>query len=882
MIWRMLPRDLQDAIAGDLVEEYHGVVRRRGRIAAAAWFWWSALRLVVAFRWERAIHGRALPPIADEPALRLSGLETVGQDLRFAARMLRRHRAFAAAAIAALAVGVGATTAVFSVVDAVLWRALPYPQPDGVVMVLEQRPHEGRVNGPVSPADFLDWRASSRSFSSMATVTEFALNLTGRVEPQRLNALAVSPGFFEALGVPPIAGRPFRIEEEELGRSHVAILTDGLWRRAFGARPDMVGTQISLNAEPYVVVGILPSSFWWTTRPDVIVPRAFEPEERTWRGLHMFPVVARLAPGVTLERARAEMDTIGKRLAEAYPVENRYHSPQVTPIRDVLVGSMRQPLLVLLGAAVLLLLIACANVSTLMVARATTRRAEIAVRLTLGAARGRLVRQLLTESAFIAAIGGAVGVLVAFWLVAAATAIMPARMLALPGIDRIAVDVRVLVAAMAVTAATVLLFGLVPAATASAEAASDALAEAGRSGTGNRRTRRVRALLVVGELALATMLLVGAGLLIVSFQRLLDIPTGFDAEGLVTMRVTLPAAKYGRHAEVVRFYEALLDRLRATPGVSSAGLVTLPPFGGENSRGNFLIERPAVEYPFPVRARQIAVSPDYARTLHIQLRKGRFLAQTDTDGAKLVAVLNETAARRYWPQGNAVGQRISFEFDKPQWIEIVGIVSDVKSRALDVETEPEAYLSYYQPDAVGSVRAMTAMVRTPLPLSAAAPLLRAAVAALDRDQPVGPIRTMDDLVADSVAPRRLNLWLLVGFAFVALLLTAHGLYGVMAYLAVQRTREIGIRVALGATRAAVLRMMLNDAARMTIAGIGSGVVLALLLARSLASLLFGVSPTDPVIYIGVAFVLAVVAFGAVAIPSSRAAGTDPLSALREP
>ncbi|HZR24692.1 MAG TPA: ABC transporter permease [Vicinamibacterales bacterium] len=870
MIWKFLPRDLQDAIAGDLTEEYADIERRRGRVRAQLWFWSNALRLVIAFQWERRARGRPLPPIADEAPQHLSFLETLRQDVTFGVRMLRRQPSFTIVAVVALAVSIGAATAIFSVVDAVLWRALPFAHASDLVFVGEQRPREGRVNGPVSPADFLDWRASQHSFAAMGAASGFALNLTGNIEPQRLGALAVSSGFFEALGVQPAMGRVFRLDEEDPGRSHVAILSDGLWRRAFGARPDVVGTSVMLNAEPYEIVGVLPADFWWPERPDVVVPRAFGPGDRTQRATHMFPVVARLAPGVSIEQARADMDAIGRRLAEQYPDVNKFHFPQVTPGRDIFVGSMRQPLLLLMAAVGLLLLIACANVSTLLIARATARRQEIAIRQTLGAGRGRLIRQLLTESALIAAIGGVCGVLIAHWLVAAGAAVMPARLQNVPGLDRIAVDVRVLAIAVAVTAATVLLFGLIPAYTA-----------AGRSTMGPQQTRRIRAVLVVGELAFSLVLLVGAALLGVSFHRLLQVQPGFETTNLVTMRVTLPLAKYTDYAKTVRFYEAFLGAVQHTPGIASAAVVTMPPFGLQDSHSNFIIEGRTAEMPYPVRTRPLAVSPAYAETIRMRLVRGRFLTTTDVDSAPAVVVINETSARRFWPNDDPIGKRISFEFGKPYWIQIVGVVADVKSRSLDLEPESEMFVSYLQKEVVaGSVRAMTAIVRTSLPLDAAAPLLRRAVTNLDKDQPVGAIRSMDDLVADSVAATRMNLWLVVAFAAVALVLTAEGLYGVMAYLVTQRTQEIGIRIALGASRHEVVWIVLREAGAMAAAGIGLGVAGALAFSRALGSQLFGVSPTDPIVYAGVAAALAVIALIAVAVPSSRASRVNPISALR--
>ena len=881
MLRWLLPGDLADPISGDLLEEFLDQRRRRGSTRAVAWVWWQAIRVAATFRVERQTHGRPLPPVGDELRSFSHMWDSIGHDIVFALRMLRRQPGFTAVALIALALGIGATTAIFSIVDAVLWRPLPYAQPSRVVLVAEQRPREGRLNGPVSPADFLDWRAMNRSFSAMAAATDFSLNLTGDVEPQRLRALAVTTGFFDALGVEPAQGRAFAPEEEQTGRHRVAILSDGVWRAAFGARSNVVGTTVQLNAEPYTVVGVLPRGFWWTTLPDVIVPRAFEPAERTQRAVHMFPVVARLRPGVSLAQARGDMDEIGRQLAAKYPKENANHFPRVVPIREVVVGDTRQPLLALLGAVVLVLLIAAANVSTLLLARATARRKEIAIRLTLGAARRRLVAQWLTESVVLGAIGGAMGIVIASWIVSAAAQLIPAQFLGLPGLDRIGIDLRVLVAAVAGTVGASLLVGIVPASAASSDRTAVALAEAGRSTTAGTTTRRLRAALVVGELALSLMLLVGAALLIVSFRKLVDVPTGFQSQHLVTMRVTLPQAAYGEPARAVRFYDALLARIGSAPGVESTGVITMMPFGGLDGHTGFLIDRRTTEFPFPVRVRPLSVSGSYFETLRIPLLRGRYLTDRDGEDAPEVVVINESAARRYWPDSNPVGQRISLSFEPPRWIEIVGIVGDVKWRSLDREPEPEAYLSYLQQAIAGPTRAMSVVVRSTLPLAASAQLLRTAVAERDRNLPVGAIRPMDDLVAESIAPARLNLWLLAAFAVVAVVLTAEGLYGVMAYLVTQRSHEIGIRMALGASRRAVLVMLLREAGTMTAAGIALGLAGAAALSRFLATLLFGVSATDPMVYTVVALLLGFVAFAAVVVPSSRATRVDPLVALRQ-
>ena len=875
-----LPADQCEPVAGDLEEEYAARARRVGPARAAAWAWWTAVRLAGSFARERAVGRRGIPPIAEELRRRTHMWESLVQDVAFAARMLRRQPGFTAVAVLALALGIGASTAVFSVVDAVLWRPLPFSRADELAAIGEQRERDGQTMGAVAPADFVDWRGQSRAFAAMAAASDLALNLSGDGEPQRLRALAVSPGFLDALDVVPARGRVFRMEEEEPGHL-AAIVSDGLWRVRFGSDPQILGRKILLNAQPHLVVGVLPAGFWWTSNPEVLVPLTLSANQRALRTIHSLQVIARRHPGISLDQARADMDAIGRDLAQRYPRENTGHAPRVVPIRESLVGDLRDSLLLLLLAVCLVLVIACANVSTLLMARATTRRQEIAIRLALGAGRWRLVRQWLTESVVLAFIGGGAGVLIASWSVALLGRTLPARLMGLPGLDRVSVDARVLAAAIATTLATSLLFGVLPAAAAARQEPGATLNEEGRSGTTGVYAERARAALVVAEMALSIVLLVGAGLLLVSFYHLTAVATGFQVQQLVTMRVTLPGAKYGEAPRVVEFYESLLARLRALPGVDSAGAVTLLPFASGDSRSGFLIENRTARSPIPVRAHPRLVSPDYLAAMRIPLIRGRYFAERDAGGSPDVVIINETTARRFWPNEDPLGRRISFEFTQPRWLQIVGIVGDIKHQRLDAAANPEAYVPYLQPGHAGDARGMSVVVRARADAAALAPLMRAAVRALDVDQPVGPIRGMEDLVGESVAPQRLHLRLVVAFAIVALTLTAAGLYGLMAYLVAQRTHEIGIRIALGASRGSVLALMLRQAGAMTLAGIVFGVFGALGLTRGLTTLLFGVSAADPVVYVAVSALLAAVAFMAVAVPALRATRVDPLKALRQ-
>jgi putative ABC transport system permease protein len=875
---RFVPGDLRDPIAGDLHEEYLAMRDRRGRRRADAWLWWQSLRLAMTFRWESAAHGRPLPPIGDELRGFGSMWDGFRQDIGFGVRMLRRQPGFTAVALLALALGIGANTAIFSIVDAVLWRPLPYPSSNDVISIGEQRPRESRVHGPVAPADFYDWRSENHAFSAMAAIEAGPVNISGDGEPERARSVTVTAGFLDVLGIRPVLGRDFTRDEETAGRRRVALLSDGFWRRRFGAAPSVVGRTISVNDEPCDVLGVLPETFWWPTMPDVVLIYAARAEAPS-RAQHSMDVIARLRPDVTFAQARSEMDLLGRRLSDQYPQTNAAHGPHLYTLQQSLVGDVRPALLVLLGAVALVLLIACVNVAMLLLAKATGRGREIAVRLALGAGRTRLVRQLLTESVLLAVAGGVAGVLVAAWAISLFRALAPASFTALPGVAGVAVDARVLVVAMAVSAATGLLFGVIPALTASDQKLTSALQEEGRGGSAGARSARVRGALLVAELALSLVLLVGAGLLMVSFKHVLDVSPGFEPQHIVVAPMDRQS---GTFPEVTVFYQTLLERVRSLPDVDAAALATPLPFIGDDGRTGFRIEGRTGQSPFPVRARPRFISPGYFATLGIPLVRGRTFTERDAAGAPDVVIINAAAARRYWPDEDAIGRRIDITFaDQPRWFQIVGIVGDVKHASLEQDTDPEAYMPYGQAPFRGNARRLAIVVRTQAALAAMAPRLRSAVTELDRNQPIGQVSAMEDVISASVAPRRLNLWLVGAFALVALVLTAAGLYGVMSYLVAQRTREIGVRMALGASPASVLMLMLRQAGRMMALGIGIGVAGALALTRTLGSLLFGVTSSDPAIYAGVSLLLTVVALLAVTIPSSRAAGIDPLSALRD-
>ena len=884
---RFIPADLRESIAGDLHEEY---LEMRGRVGAARadrWLWSQSLRLALTFRVERAAHGRPLPPIADE--LRGFGhmWDGLRQDIGFGIRMLRRQPGFAAVAIFALALGIGASTAIFSIVDAVLWRPLPYARADRVMSLAEQRPREGRWFGPIAPADFFDWQRENHSFSKIAayqvTAPGSAFNLTGTGEPERVHPLQVTPEFLGALGISPALGRDFRSEEETYGRHRVVLLSDALWRHRFGADPSIVGRTIAFDGRPFEVIGVLPPRFWWPTRPDVIVPLALDDHDRALRGAHFLEAIGRLRDGVSPENAREDLRIIGARLSQQFPAENANHFPSLQPLRDAFVGDVQPMLLVMLGAVGFVLLIACANVATLLLARAAARQKEVSIRTAVGASRGRLVQQMLTESLVIGVAGGAAGVLLAAWSLSALRVLLPAQFAELPGIEHLGIDARVLAAAVFVSLITGLIFGVLPALAASDQRIGVSLNEESRSGTGSERSRRLRSALVVAELSLSLILLAGASLLVVSFNNLINVSPGFQPAQLVITRVSLPGARYAEHARVVAFFDGVSERLTAVPGIQRVGATTSLPFDGPDSRLELVIERRTADSPIPVRVHPRVVSVGYFQTMGIPLVRGREFTNHDADTSGNVAVINEAAARRYWPNEDPIGQRISLG-DAADWREIVGIVGDTRHEGLDADTDPAAYLPQHQRFLSlgnGFERTMTLVIRTSGDAVSVAPLIRTAVASADSQVPIGLVRPMDDVIDDSIAPRRLNFVLVSVFAAVALALTAAGLYGVMAYLVTQRTREIGVRMALGASRLQVLALVLRDAGTMTLAGMVLGIAGALVLTRSMTTMLFGVSAANPLIYLSMSLLLGAVALIAVAVPASRATRVDPLLALRD-
>jgi putative ABC transport system permease protein len=795
------------------------------------------------------------------------------QDLRFAARQLGKAPGFTAVALLTLALGIGACTAIFSVVNSVLLRPLNYPEPDRLVVLRETNlPQFPQFS--VAPGQYFEWQKQATSFESLATRNGGSYNLTGRGEPLRVAAQRISANYFTTLGVHPAMGRDLLPEEDAPGKEKVAILSYGFWLAQFGGRTDVLHETVQFNGQPFTIIGVMPKSFQPGSLTEVFTPAAFTAEEHQNHGGHYISVIGRLKPGVSIEQARGEMNLIADRLAKQYPDSNKGWGVKLTPMLEAAVGDVRPVLFSLLGAVGFLLLIGCANVANLLLARASARAKEIAVRTALGASRRRIVRQLLTESMLLAVLGGVLGILVAQWGTSALLSFAPES---LPRMHEIALDGRALGFTCALALVTGVGFGLVPAFQATRLNLNEALKDGGRGSSEGGRRQRVRSALVVAEVAIALVLLVGAGLLIRSFARLQDVSPGFQPRDAFAISLSLPEKKYGTGEQQAQFVEQATAALAALPGVQFAGLSHVVPFTGSDYVLSFTIDgRPPIEPADQPSANYYAATPDYFKAMGIPLQRGRFFTTHDVAKAPRVAIINESMAKKYFPHEDPLGKRINITNGPDTWREIVGIVGDTKHYRLDGDVTDQMY----EPFAQAPLPFMTFVVRTAgaspdLPVAA-----RAAIYAVDPDQPVASIRPLAQLIADSVARQRFTMFLFAVFSAVALLLAAIGIYGVMAYSVTQRTGEIGIRMALGAQRGDVLRLILTQGGRLVVLGLGVGLIGALLLTRFLSSLLFGVSAYDPLTFAVIALLLAAIAGVACLLPARRATKVDPMVALR--
>jgi putative ABC transport system permease protein len=808
------------------------------------------------------------------------------QDLRFGARMLLKNPGFTLIAVVTLALGIGANTAIFSVVNAVILRPLPFYQPERLVQVFDnfQKQNLNRIS--VSVPEFFDYQRETKSFEKLAAYATFDANLgaTDNRAPERLQALAVTHEMFDLLGVAPYKGRGFTAEEDMEGHDNTVIISYGLWQRRFGGDPAIVGRTVSINAQDLTIVGIMPKDFNFPQQTEVWSTFGFTPQQLTQqqRGSRFLNVIGRIKPNATVQQAQSEMDTIGARIVEQYPQNYSQKSGwtiTVVPLMEVYVGGIRPALLILLGAVGFVLLIACANVTNLLMARGAARQRELAIRTALGASRLRVIRQLLTESLLLSLTGGVAGLLLAVWGVELLTRWTPANV---PRIANVSVDARVLLFTFLVALLTGLLFGLIPALQASRTDLNETLKEGGRTGAGGARRSRIRNVLIISEVALALVLLVGAGLLLKSFNRLLSVDPGFDPSNVLTMNVSLPQRGYEEPQKRASFYHETVQRISSLPGVETASAVSILPLSPTTQSGTTTAENSAVgPDDVGVEADWRWITPDYFKTMSATLVRGRYFTEEDKEGSPRVAIVDESFARRFYPNEDAVGKRIKrggFKSEN-QWMTIIGVVKYIKNKRLDTDSHVQAYFPYYQDPQPNT---MSLAVRTnrsidPSSLSAS---VRQAVQEVDRNQPIYNIRTMEQIVSESVAQQRLSMLLLAIFACAALLLAAVGLYGVLAFLVNIRTHEIGIRMALGASRRDVLKLIVGQGMLLTLIGIAIGLVGAFALTRIMSSLLFDVRATDPLTFIVVAIVLAAVALVACFIPARRATRVDPMVALR--
>jgi putative ABC transport system permease protein len=804
-------------------------------------------------------------------------MNTLWQDVRFGLRVLAKSPGFTAVALVVLALGVGANTAIFSVVNAVLLRPLPFEHAERLVQAKRVNVKKGTTTSAHSFPNFADMRAQSNSFEALAAYNDTDAALTGAGAPERVSGVSASADIFRVLGVGAQLGRAFAPDDERPGGAPVVVITHGTWQRRFGADPQVVGREVTLDGKPKTVVGVLPADFQFpfaNQAPEYFTPLDPQGDMEKQRGANYLQVLGRLKEGVPVAQAEAELKAIAARLEQQYPDANEGRSVALVSAQEEMVGNLRATLLVLLGAVGFVLLVACANVANLQLARASGRGREMAIRTALGASRARVMRQLLTEGLLLSVAGGALGLLFAVWGVALISSFVPAD---IPRFKEVGLDPTVLGFTFAASLLAGVAFGLAPALQASRVDLGESLKEGGRGATAGRTRNRVRSLLIVSEVALSLVLLVGAGLLVKSFWRLRNTNPGFNPQRVLSASVSLPEVKYSKDEQLVQFYRQALGRAAALPGVEAAAAIMPLPLGSNDINISFMAEDRPDPGPGsrPVAGTRV-ITPDYLRVMGVPLLRGRAFNDRDTADAPKVLIVNETLARQLFPGEDPLGKRLAIGLNSIHG-EIVGVVGDVHSRGLEREAGLELYVPYEQTP----FNSMQLVLRTKEgdPAALAAPL-RAAVREIDKDVPLYEVKTMEQLVADSVARQRFSMTLLAAFAGLALALAAVGIFSVMSFLVAQRTHEIGVRVALGAQARDILRMVVRYGMGLALAGVAAGLAGAFALTRLMSGLLYGVSATDPVTFAGVSLLLVVVALAACLVPARRATKVDPMVALR--
>ena len=810
-----------------------------------------------------------------------AAIEVLRRDLQLAARSLAKSPVFTGAATLALALGIGATTAMLSVVNGVLLRPLPYADSDRLMVIL----HQGR--NPVAPANFRDWRAQTRSFADVAAAEYWTPNFTGSEQPEQVNGLRLTAGMLPMLGVRPLLGRVFTEAEDTPGNEHVGVIAYGLWQRRFAGNPAIIGRQVSLDGQPFTIIGVMPASFqfapFWATHAELWAPLALGTRLSSRDG-NSLRVFARLRPGVTIDQARADLDAVTARLEREFPGTNR--EVTIQSLKHKVVGDIQAALLVLLVAVAFVLLIACANVAHMLLARATSRQKEMAIRTALGATRGRLVTQLLGESALLAAIGGCGGVVLAVWGVRALVAASP---VIIPRVSSVSIDGRVLAMAIALTAITAMLFGLVPALRAATIDLGESFKDGDRAFTEGRGRHRLRSALVVSEFALALVLLTGSGLMIRTFNALQRIDPGFDPQNLLAMKISTAGTAGADSSVRAAFYDAALDRVRAVPGVEAASYINHLPIDGDQWGRSFFVEgKPKPKPGDAPGAVYRVVFPGYFHAMRIPLRRGRDFTDADRARSVPVVIVNQFMARTLWPGQDAIGKRISF--DDSVWVTVVGVTKNTAIAQWSAAPEPELFLPFaqspYRSEPAAHFEYLTLVARIRCTRGTRCDATRlgvpivTAVRAVDRTVAISAVESMSHVVGEATAEPRFYLVLLTAFAGVALILASVGIYGVMSYSVSRRTHEIGIRMALGAEPRVVRRFVVKQGMRIAFLGASVGIVAALALTRLMAGLLYGVAPWDATTFATVTAVLCGAALAASYVPARQATRIDPLVALR--